>query len=342
MKTVYLHIGNFKTGTSAIQKYCSENRKQLQEQGLRYLQSGVSKSAPESHASIPLSYLSEADKYTPPWYMEDIAPTKLMTDVRHEIEHCDSKSVLISSEEFYRWATIAPESTQSILTRFRENLAGFNVRVIMYVRDPMAFMKSWYNQANKAYKPVPTFSDFVENLAPPLVLPNINAQLWRNYFGDDCLILKPYYGLSGTHITDFLAIIGTESMHGIDSTYSDINPGRSEIQLERDRISKIFALVSKDRRDTFLSSQCLASDSRRSKLEKRLSWINDEFSAFCARECLNFPESNASLEAIIDHEQRINPHHIIQISLKTWIQAKAYNSPMRVFGKYFRHALRHG
>jgi hypothetical protein len=40
MKTVYLHIGNFKTGTSAIQASCSRNRDLLLENGIDYLLSG--------------------------------------------------------------------------------------------------------------------------------------------------------------------------------------------------------------------------------------------------------------------------------------------------------------
>ena len=37
MKTLYLHIGLPKTGTTSIQKFCMDNKKKLNDMGINYL-----------------------------------------------------------------------------------------------------------------------------------------------------------------------------------------------------------------------------------------------------------------------------------------------------------------
>ena len=59
MKTLYLHIGTPKTGTSALQYFCAGNRKILEEKGI-YVSSGSACS--KGKTSPVLSALGVSDK----------------------------------------------------------------------------------------------------------------------------------------------------------------------------------------------------------------------------------------------------------------------------------------
>ena len=305
-KTVYLHIGNFKTGTSAIQSFCSAHIQDLYNSDVDYVQAGRAVSAPDSHASIPLSLIQAHGGYVPAWYGENCSSSKLLGELRKEILHSNCNQILISSEEFYRIAGYNDKAALSMMNELASALPGFDVRVIIYVRPPLDFLKSWYNQANKGTSPTLRFTDFAYHTNPSLLVPTRNANLWRRFFGRDCLIVEPYTLRGKAHIQRFLSLVNVEIHPENNTTSVDINPKREESTLELDRVARIMALPPSQERDLLLRGDVLSSPDKLERLKIKLQRVNEDFHAFCRQELLPFEGQSITLSEILDHDSVIN------------------------------------
>jgi len=310
MKTVYLHVGNFKTGTSAIQKYCSERRSALLSDGVNYLQSARPSGDRTSHGRIPLSLYCRLGAFAPDWYDDTIPYEQVAEAVAAEIADTDAPAILISSEEFYRLPSCADDVKYNAMEQLRQLFDGCAVKVIMYVREPMDFLKSWYNQLNKPLLPTVRFTDCFYSLDKSLLLPHVNASFWRNCFGDDCLIVQPYNPDEGRHVQYFLQLVGLSGVELRPSASKRVNPGRKEGTLERDRIAKIMALPTREQRQQYLGSRAFASMDNFENFEIVIHRVNKYFDTFCRREGLEDMISEVSLGALLVHEERVNPRDI--------------------------------
>jgi hypothetical protein len=325
MKTVYLHIGNFKTGTSAIQEYCSRHRDILLKNDIDYIRSGRSASAPKSHATLPLSMLYERDRYTPAWYRRQESSAEVLSAVRKEIESSGCNNILISSEEFYRIAGLSEKVAEDIMNNLTPTFAGFQVKVLMYVKPPLQFLKSWYNQANKANVPIRRFIDFTYYLNSSLLLPRRNATLWRKHFGQDCLIIEPYNLAGSRHLERFFELLDLEP----DSTWSIpdtvTNPKRREDTMELDRKARILALNDSDERKLYLENEITADAVKLKKLEEKIDGINRDFALFCQQESIIMDHRPISIADLLRHEQLVNSKAVNAPGLVRRLRARAYN-----------------
>jgi hypothetical protein len=310
MKTVYLHVGNFKTGTSAIQKYCSDHRAELLAASVDYLQSARPVGDGTNHGCLPLSLFRKFDVFVPDWYDETTPYEQVAQTVAAEIADTSASAVLISSEEYYRLPSLAEEVRREAMALLRQVFDGCSVQVIFYVREPMDFLKSWYNQVNKSKLPTVQFTDFFRSLNKSLLLPHVNATFWRECFGDDCLIVRPYEADEERHVQCFLQLIGVEGVEIKPSARKRVNPGRKESTLERDRIAKIMALPSAEQRLQYLRSGAFASMESFESLEDVIQRVNKYFDTFCRREGLDEMSSRISLGALLVHEEQVNPRDI--------------------------------
>jgi hypothetical protein len=306
MKRIYLHVGNFKTGTSAIQRFCHQHQAELLEQGLCYPQSARPAGAPNSHSALPLSLFNKYAAFTPRWYAETEPFGKTAQALRSELDASEAESFLISSEELFRFPSLPEAVLVKASEDFARLFAGYEVAVIMYVREPLSFAKSWYNQINKSPLPCGRFSNFVYYLQHTYMNPEVNARFWRNMFGDDALIIRPYTSNPDKHIDAFLALMGiTPSMPAATKT-DRINPGRNEGSLEADRLAKVYSLSSIAEREVFLRSDALKSTAAIAELKQKIDTINTRFNKFCDDEGLTGMRSKLTLEEILVHEEKVN------------------------------------
>jgi hypothetical protein len=326
VKTVYLHVGNFKTGTSAIQKYCSDHRGELLAAGVDYLQSARSSADRTSHAGLPLSLYRRYDAFVPDWYDDEESYDEVAAGVASEIEASDAPAVLISSEEFYRLASCPEEVRHRAMADLKALFDGCDVKIVIFVREPLEFLISWYNQVNKSLLPVRRFTDFFFYLDSSLLLPHINADFWREAFGDDCLLVQPYRANETTHVAEFLQLLGLSGVEVTASASERVNPGRPEDTLERDRVAKIMALASRGERDSYLGNHAFASVDNFEKLKARLQWINREFNRFSDRYGLDGMRSELRVGTLLVHEERVNPPGLNA----TWSLRAAYYTLLRV------------
>jgi len=132
-KTVYLHIGMPKTGTTAIQKFCLDHSSALESLGVVYPQddeffwhwahhplAGVL-SAPHSRAWIDSKY--------------DVEPERIYGALVRWIDARAAQAFIISSEQF---------SMAENLYRVPQLLAGLKIRVICYFRWQDSLVQSWF------------------------------------------------------------------------------------------------------------------------------------------------------------------------------------------------------
>ena len=129
MKTVYLHIGTHKTGTTSLQWYLTEASDRLLEQGVLYPQTGRPARLPFAHHELAWSILQMPEAPgQDPW-------PRLVEEIRAS----PAERVVLSAEDF---SLCDPEQIDRIARRLEE----FRVEVVVYVRRIRHFVLSSYKQ----------------------------------------------------------------------------------------------------------------------------------------------------------------------------------------------------
>ncbi len=311
MKTIYLHVGNFKTGTSAIQKFCSVNRRRLLEHGFDYIEAGRPKTNTTNHSALPLSLAAILGEYLPAWYTDKADFSTVAANVRREVNDSACKNIILSSEEFYRFAGYKESSKKRAKSELRNLFPGHRVKVIQYVREPMEFSKSWYDQVNKGRLPQRRFTDFFYFLNRNYLLPQYNSRFWRSCFGPECLVIKIYNKDPKDHIRRFTSIFGLDLPRDMILSQEVINSRRNALTMEKERIDRILSLTKKADREKYLRSFVLSSRDNFSKLRRRIKFINSSFARYCSNENLNYNYEPLSLPELLIHEEYVNRKDVI-------------------------------
>lgn len=142
MTTLYIHIGDAKTGTSYLQKYCAQHEEALLAQGILYPKSARLSPNGVAHHHVPFSI----NRY-PEWIsaQHHLALADVVRSISIEAEENPETRVLISSEGFCSFRSL--NTVESIARAFDD----YNVRIIVYIRRPDAWYASFYAQNIKAY-----------------------------------------------------------------------------------------------------------------------------------------------------------------------------------------------
>jgi hypothetical protein len=220
MKTLYIHIGTGKTGTSAIQSYLFNNRLK----DVKYCQTGLEG---ELHNILCINFkrhLNRVDEV-------DILRNKLITEI---IQGSEAR-YLISSEFF-------PGLTSNEIEQFINPIlvAGVNVKIITYLRRQDEFVESWYKQIVKADGELVDIELLKDRLYEAGALDY--EKLLSSYeavVSKDSIIVKAYEKSSfvgGNIITDFLSIFGLQDLCNPTVVNEIVNPSLCREQLYLARI----------------------------------------------------------------------------------------------------------
>jgi len=147
-KTLYLHIGYNKTGTTAIQNIFFANVEVLAKHGIFYPVKCRGKRKSPAHHSLAESLLYQIGKPLPKFVKAKIY-SKFPNDhywqlLHEELAETDCETIFISSEAFSRL-----RGSQEMMKFVKNQFAGYQVKILVYLRDQVEYFESAYNQAVK-------------------------------------------------------------------------------------------------------------------------------------------------------------------------------------------------
>lgn len=168
-KTVVIHLGPPKTGTSAIQAWLSRNSDQLLDKKIYYPSHGADKNGVSSgNFSHLISFDSENRGYF------DYNKAKRLID---ELNNSNYQTLLLSSEHFYYYLLW--------LFTFLDD-----ARFIFYIRHPIAILESGYHQGVKRHLKTsefttPTSISFSNLKVVSRIASEINAHVEYRFFDEN-------------------------------------------------------------------------------------------------------------------------------------------------------------
>lgn len=264
MRTLYLHIGMPKAGSTSIQSAMRDAREDLEAEGLSYLRFGRNHSAvfrllvgqtrktlrkPLSQISLDELGLSAPD------------PAAVLDRVG-VIAKASQKTAVISGEGLFGFTLAEVASVKAMLAPHFDR-----IRVVVYLRDPISWASSRAQQAVKTGRS--TESELIEELdqrgRSALLVPGYgHLRSYVEVFGRDALICRPFDRAAfagGDLIDDFLTTIGRPDLAGrVRSRIS--NPS-----LSQDAVRLLDALQPRLDRETWIDPKAAE------RIRRRLSEI---------------------------------------------------------------------
>lgn len=181
-RTIHLHIGAHKTGTTTVQHFFHSNRARLA--ALGYLYPNACRYQYAQHR------LAFALKEMKDWAKLDVPDFQAEAeDLRAEIDSADLPNVIVSSEEFFALSAAR-------IGQLAAAFAGFEVKILAVLRRPDELFASIYNQ--KVKDPKNGFKvDYARFLADPRSLSTdlrFEEMLanWAHVFGPDAITAMCY------------------------------------------------------------------------------------------------------------------------------------------------------
>lgn len=221
MKTLYIHIGMHKTGTTAIQNFLFLNKEKLAREGLLY------------YSDVPIDYkfanaLKNKEDFN--YIKEHI---RGLNDVRQS-------KVILSCEVFLEGDHI-PELLMEILNN--ESIYNkFKIKIIVYVRRWYEWIESAYLQVSKGVsRQGLSFNEYLEQTALDKFLNRIF--LWKEIFGIENIIFRIYdkdQFKNQSVIDDFLSVFNIELLDDY------ITPPSEKLNIGIDVIEAYILNTSKD------------------------------------------------------------------------------------------------
>lgn len=181
-RRIYIHIGAHKTATTALQKFCWEQREVLAENDVLYPDSNIYHFG-HHRLAFALGKKLDPKKGDFPDFQEEIITLRRAIDESHQ------SRILISSEALF-------VSKRKNLEMLRKELSDFQVIIIAVVRRQDNYLISFYNQNARMVG-----NSFTQPLGTYLESPRVIAQeisflrwlrLWREVFGINAVHLLRY------------------------------------------------------------------------------------------------------------------------------------------------------
>lgn len=248
MKTIYLHIGYNKTGTTAIQRAFFKNRKLLEDNHLFYpfRCRGERKSA--AHHSLAESLLFGCNRPLPSFVNQEIyrnhSRDHYWNLLHEELAKQQCSKIFISSEAFSRFG----ECEHQIET-VKNQLYNYDVKILIFLREQIEYLESAYNQAIKYGNETRKIQAIInDGLSTLNYLETIDS--WAKVFGQENMLVRIYKkaNLANGIVADVLKVIGLEDLTKKESLSNfllndktDYNPRLPNNLVEVKRLINIFS-----------------------------------------------------------------------------------------------------
>jgi hypothetical protein len=227
-RRLVLHIGHYKTGTTALQDQLSVLHADLAQHGVLYPASGRPTQGNSSHSGLSFQELHRAQSHLPFWYRTspEFAAYKAREAepardaLAAEIAVSAADTIILSSEEFIRYGSdqgVPAEQTKEMVRA----LPFDHLTIVCYLRRPDRYIESWYNQLVKMAIPIARLSPTMMREPEPGHRYYCNEhtdvdrmiEYWASQVGCDELIVRDYDDLrNGNILDDFSAAVGLPSI----------------------------------------------------------------------------------------------------------------------------------
>ncbi len=231
-KTLYVHIGTTKTGTTAIQSFCIDNQEVLNRQGYCY-------------PLFPYRYKDVSERRNAHFLVADAQDVsgghfrEGMDQIRGLFE--EYPNVILSDEGIWS-ATYEQRISMWRALKAEAKEAGFRVKVIVYLRRQDMYLISGWNQmvksgiGNGAAKP---WNDYVNDLL------SINKMKYAThlkkiaaFWGAKNITVRrfePKYFCGGSIYSDFLKTVGLEltDEYHIEQSVHNVRLGGNTHEIQR-------------------------------------------------------------------------------------------------------------
>ncbi|MFY0659599.1 MAG: hypothetical protein JXR15_03835 [Shimia sp.] len=183
-------------------------------------------------------------------FKNDVPAQKRWEDFFDYVRTRKCPSVLISSEEFMRMGA-HPKSAELLKNIVAPVQSEFHFKIIAYLRQPDAHLRSWYNQLIKLKQSVPDFNRTVCDVMEPIHYDYALAlKPWIDIFGEKAVIVRTYTEAlrhDNALFKDFLAVLGIPDDGMNEGRWkvpnAGINPRLKGQFLELTRISQNLGLM---------------------------------------------------------------------------------------------------
>lgn len=213
IQNIWLHIGTAKSGTTALQHFCADNRAQLEAAGLGYVtidgHSSVNKLA------IAINKGREAQL------------AQFQDQISRHIRNSRARTVLISSEMLFG---MAPENILKALPVLQD----YPLNLLVYLRRQDRYIESKYLQKLKNGRFRGTIWDYIDKFDGSGS--DYYAEL-RPWFNLDCdvhpRICERSALIGGSTVTDAMAVMGFDELAQAvpETRVENVSPSLGRIQL---------------------------------------------------------------------------------------------------------------
>ena len=230
-----VHIGHYKTGSTAIQTHFDSHRGAYRRRGLLYPKAGKPLRSKMNHSALAYQILYDAGQPIGKWYRrskefqsykrgeQEPARSQILTEVaKRQPDH-----LVLSSEEFIRFGGrrgVASSVAKSLLADFSAD----SVHIICYLRRPDRYLESWYNQLIKLGQSPPRLAESVDRYIGSVHVQFFDAvSYWTNLPGVDQVTLKRYDQVRDNLLEDTLESIGVPDVTRLERRKEpdqDVNP----------------------------------------------------------------------------------------------------------------------
>lgn len=238
-KTVYLHVGATKTGTSSVQQFLSKHRKWLSKSGLF-----VPESQYPAHHPLAQSIIRDVTGHVSGgWKKFRGTHTELWREACDGIDKSGCGSAIISSEYFRNLVNHKfREWADEMLAWLARQLENYNVRVVCYLRPLDQQLKSQYKQHVKEMRLDKSLAQWLDGQVKAKSVqarPTICLDSFAKHFGFDNIYLRHYDKnqlVNGNIVDDVLDLVGFPSQPDARSVNQASNPSLTDEQVDAKRI----------------------------------------------------------------------------------------------------------
>lgn len=229
-RTLYVHIGMPKAGSTALQEFLYMNRAVLEKTGLLYPdpraleQFSRDPQKMTGHHILPMYLTGFFWAYFPK--KEGVEAAEVFRFIKQQIAASTAAKVLLSSEAC--WFML---NRQDVVSAFADAFSDFNLKVIVYLRRQDDHIQSGYNECIKSSFYTMTVDEFIEDrFLDPSNRYYTHLMNWVKAIGRENVLTRLYDKsclINGSIFEDLLAQCGHEWVKELRLPEKDANPRMS-------------------------------------------------------------------------------------------------------------------